>query len=93
MTSGRSTGWLENFRRAFFLVAQPQQIRQKPYRIPPNRGAPEQAQLGFLAAALQKHLQGSLERDIAEIGQPDAPPRASDQLLGAWRPAQAGQRG
>jgi len=35
-------------------------------------------------------MQGSLERDIAEICQPDASLRSSNQVLGAWRPAQAG---
>jgi hypothetical protein len=46
----------------------------------------------LLTADAEQHLQGSLERDIAEIGQPDATLRSSDQVLGAWRPAQAGQR-
>ena len=82
---------VKNFGRALFLFAQTQKVRQKAHRIPANRGAPEQAEIGFLAASAEQYLQGLLERDVAKIGQSGTALRPGDQIFGARGPPEMAQ--
>ncbi len=80
----------KNFRRQHLLFAQPQQVRQKPDRVPAQREIAEQAQIGLFATGAQENPQRRLKRGVAEILQAHAAPRPGNQLVDADRPAKKG---
>jgi hypothetical protein len=82
---------IKDLGRALFFIAQAQQILQKPYRVPADRGTPEEAQRRLLAAGPQQLPHRVLERDIAEIIQSGAASGLVDQMPGDGRLAPASE--
>jgi hypothetical protein len=84
---------IEDFRGPDLLLAQPQQVREKPDEVPARSEMPEKAQLRLLGAGAQQHLQAFPERRVAEIDESRAAPRPGDQRVGAQRGDQQGGSG
>src|SRR5579863_1559072 len=72
-------------------VAQQEQVRQKPQRVPPCREAAKDGEICLLLVACQQYLKRFLEAGVAEIGQSGGALRQFHQFRAGERPARSAQ--